>query len=121
MLLTSLAALIVPSTQHAGLLQNETLFAVTYYLNPGDQYSADHGHLHCGLLSGILWRPPDPNSGLFFQSVSLGAWLSFVHLCVSGLGLIWRLRRTKQMRILSTGQGTLQTPYEKQQKWLVLL
>jgi hypothetical protein len=63
-----------------------------------------------GLLSGILWRPPDPNSGVFSQSVSLVAWLPFVHLCVSVLGLIWRLRRTKQMHIFSTGQGTLQTP-----------
>ena len=47
-----------------------------------------------GLLSGILWRPSDPNSEVFFPTNKsrLPVVFCLVHICVSLSGLIWRLR-----------------------------
>lgn len=96
-----ISILVNGSPQHLGLLQNNSL-AFAYYLRPGESsVSLEPSHLRALVPDSL--ETPDLNSGVFFQLVSLStSCLCLVHLHVSVLGLIWRLRGTKQKHVLSS-------------------
>lgn len=70
---------------------------------------------------------PNPNSGVSFQSTQLSRHpvvFRLVHLCVCVLGLIWGPSGTKQIHILSPGEGQLTMlliPYQDQENLLVFI
>ena len=67
----------------------------------------NYGPLHFGVHQGTCWRPPDPNSGVFFRSVSPGHLVvvfCVVQLCFC-FGFNLQAERDKVAHILSAGQG----------------